>query len=144
MKPFLVSVWRRLRGALGRCNTFVSTRRREPLTARSRRHVGVLARPSVPSEHLLRMVLPTLLISLALFTLPAHAAMTATGLWTEVKNFFFSEWSLVIGVLVIAIAVAGIPRWGVIGMWAGVACAVIFFLIPGAVVVMQNWGKTLA
>ena len=84
------------------------------------------------------------LVSSMTYTGDANAAMSAAGLWTEVKNFFFSEWGLVLGVLFLAVAVFGSFQfgWGW-GMTIALAGA-FFFLIPGAVATLQNWGKSLA
>ena len=74
----------------------------------------------------------------------ANAILTGAALWTEVKNLFFSEWGLVIGVVFLMVAIGGALKFGVGWGFATAGVGALLFLVPGGVATLQKWGQALA
>ena len=79
-----------------------------------------------------------------LHTGDANAALSAPALWAEVKGVFFSEWGLVIGVVILCVAIGAALQYGIGKGFAFAAVGTALFLVPGGVATLQNWGSSLS
>jgi hypothetical protein len=84
------------------------------------------------------------LMTSTIYSGDANAVLTGAGLWTEVKNLFFTEWGLVIGAVVLLVAIGGTLKYGIGWGFATAGVCSLFFLVPGGLATMQNWGKNFA